>query len=346
MIEPGWRQLILPEHETGGWGVWRPGKGAELVDEARVAELVGSWAPQKPLLIATPDAVRFMTPVSAEGYRRSAVRSVARNLRLSTAIPAVVGTAFLLVALFYGELRLAIFGACLVLLAAAFAYDLRGSTRDGDWLQERALFFIWLYTDRQARCGFYFWLGLTGVIGLSQLLAMELLGGIDAVFSAYGAMYPDVRAGDWWRLLSGPYLHYSITHFIVNAFLLLIAGVIVFALRGWHSVAVFFLANSISVYSQMNWGGELFDNCAGISGGVYGLLGYLLVAGWQDKKLFPRGLCAQLAVLTLVAGLSTEALSDTVASTAHLAGFLTGAVMAVCLGRVWFRAQSRNGGTT
>ena len=69
-----------------------------------------------------------------------------------------------------------------------------------------------------------------------------------------------VRDGEFWRLIVGPFIHYSEIHFVINFSMLLFIGTFTWALLGPISMIVFLAGNTIGAFSQLTWGGELYDN--------------------------------------------------------------------------------------
>jgi len=159
--------------------------------------------------------------------------------------------------------------------------------------------------------------------GLQVGLA-DALGGNAAVFHAYGVMYDRIEDGELWRLLTGPFLHYSPVHFLNNFVLLLLIGPLSWSLVRGTSLAVFLLGNAFGAFAQFALGEQAFDNCGGISFGLYALFGYLIGAGVSNRRLLPRGLATLLCGIALLGIVSSEILSPTAATAGHVAGLLVG----------------------
>ncbi len=329
MHKPLWSQIDLPVHSGDGWALWRNGKTITCADVSPVTELVENWLPQKPVLVGAPGATRFVPPICIDRFRDKAGRVVARNLRNTAILFAVAAVIFVALALVLNQVRIAFMAASLLLVAAVFAADSRGSTGSGNRIYDRALFFFWLYTDRSARTGLALWMSLAVVAGGSQLVLQNVMGGMDPVFHAYGVMYPSLRTGEWWRLLSGPFLHYSPGHFFTNYCLLMLGGTLAWALRGGWSIAVFVVGNLFGALAQFLWGSQLYDNMGGISAGVFALFGFILMSGAMQKRLLPEGLALSMAGIMLASGMVAEALTVSAASVAHIAGGISGLVLAI-----------------
>jgi membrane associated rhomboid family serine protease len=140
-----------------------------------------------------------------------------------------------------------------------------------------------------------------------------------------GLVKPAARGGEWWRLLSGTYLHGNIWHLAVNAGVLLTLGRLIETYDRPLRVSVIYLAAAL--------GGGLLSTLLsdtpsiGASGGIIGLAGYLVVVAgrqpggtppWIRKEMF------SVLALTAVMGIVAYVFIDNLA---HLGGALTGAVV-------------------
>jgi membrane associated rhomboid family serine protease len=143
---------------------------------------------------------------------------------------------------------------------------------------------------------------LFGVIGVIQWLAP---GGVTETVAKAGLVKVDGRPADWWRLATAPFLHGGFIHFIFNfAALAYLARRMEVLVRWPHVPLVFVLSAWV--------GGEASSifmpdkSSLGASGGLMGMLGFLLVFEWMHRRLVPessrRRLLAGL-VLTAALGL-------------------------------------------
>ncbi len=133
---------------------------------------------------------------------------------------------------------------------------------------------------------------------------------------------PEVRAGEVWRLLTPAFLHGDWVHLLVNLFCLLDLGSLVERRRGWKMLALLVLVTAvISNYGQYVLFGPAFG---GMSGVLYGLLGYVWMKGKFDPasglQLPPQAVMMMLVwfVLCLVN------IIPNVANGAHAVGLAVG----------------------
>lgn len=322
---------MLPAKEGGSWSLWKGGRQIDTTF-SEIAAITSRWLPANPLLVGAPWGTRFVPPVlvpELEGIARRAVRNNCRNMVVAFS---VCGLILLLVAASRPESHAFSTGLLLTILGVIIAADYILGLRTDRGLAERALFFRWLKVDPRARHGFFAWLSIALGVGLLQWLLQQWLGGVDVLFHRFGVMYADVGAGEYWRLLSGPYIHYSLFHFLSNAALLLFAGTLAFALFGKSAFLVFLVGNICAALAQMTLGGDAFDNYGGMSGGVYALFGTLIAAGAARRRLFPKGFWSLVLNLTVFGIVTSELLSANAATAAHVSGLLLGGVAGVCYG--------------
>lgn len=147
----------------------------------------------------------------------------------------------------------------------------------------------------------------------------------------------------WWRLFTAPFLHGSLLHFLFNASALVGLGRLVEALAGWTRLALVFAISAL--------GGSLLSlylmphaTSVGASGGLLGLIGFLLVLGYRRKALLPPEfvrLFVMNVALVVVMGIVARGVID---NAAHLGGFLcgvlAGALMVPAAGRLPLPATS------
>ncbi|MEP4076647.1 rhomboid family intramembrane serine protease [Haloferula sp.] len=137
------------------------------------------------------------------------------------------------------------------------------------------------------------------------------------------------RPTEWWRLLTAPFLHGGWIHFLMNASGLYYLGRRMEVLARWpHVAAVFLMAAWV--------GGEASSRfvsapSVGASGGLLGILGFLLVFEFLNRSLVPQTATRRLlagVVLTGVIGVVGFKFID---NAAHIGGLVAGMVYAFAL---------------
>ncbi|MGJ8655627.1 MAG: rhomboid family intramembrane serine protease [Akkermansiaceae bacterium] len=191
---------------------------------------------------------------------------------------------------------------------------------DEEWQSEadESRFDSWL--SRQKVPATFF---LMAVMIASGLIQLYLERGLD-----WSALSVD-RAGllkrgdvEWWRFLTAPFLHGNLLHWVMNAGAILYLGRRVELLARWPHVIIVMFGSA--------WVGGLATSqfmskpSVGASGGIMGLLGFLLVFETMHTRLVPkssrRRLLAGVIVTVLMGGLGFQFIDNA----AHAGGLIAG----------------------
>lgn len=339
---PVWAQARAFPPADEGWG-WVDRKGrkngcrdfeelqAAIIDDAG-ARVDMVWTPEYSHWVL-PEEVPSLAPALKEARLRWAEWEITEGLRQM----AIFG-AFMLIFVGFSWLTqrpILTFGplgfALLLFLLFGFIPWYQGKKRRARamrWQLDGALpdvselrFETWLSIQRAPVTRGM--LGLMGVVGLAQWLGpYDLMSGVQAA----GLTKVDGRPEDAWRLATAPWMHGHVIHFLFNAAALAYLGKRLELLVGWaHVVLVFALASWV--------GGEcsaslMEQPSLGASGGLLGMLGFLLVFEWRHPELVPvsarRRLLAGLALTALLGAVGYQFIDNA----AHGGGTLAGMVYA------------------
>jgi uncharacterized protein (TIGR04222 family) len=159
--------------------------------------------------------------------------------------------------------------------------------------------------------------------------AVQLVPGFHSVEAA-GLVKSAVRSGEWWRLLTAPTLHGNVWHFAGNYAALRLLGAIVesYGRRVHLPVVLVLSALAGSVASQL----LLPATSVGISGGIMGCVGYLLVLGWRYRTSVAPGFfqaMVRAAAITALIGLVGYGVIDNAAHGGGLVAGLAGGLVLV-----------------
>lgn len=141
--------------------------------------------------------------------------------------------------------------------------------------------------------------------------------------------------GEYWRLVSPTFLHFSLTHLVFNCLWIFVLGERIEKLDGLLLFTCLILIGSvISNFSQYYVSNNpLFG---GLSGAVYSLLGFCYIREFIFHKtnygLPPALYIFMLAWLLLGYTGFLEIFGFKIANTAHLAGLLVGVIIAILKG--------------
>lgn len=180
---------------------------------------------------------------------------------------------------------------------------------------------------------------LAWVTGLGQNLTAASLMIIDprdydwsSFDQKYQALADTLAMGQYWRLLTPDFLHFSWPHIIFNAVMFWFLGSQVEWFDGRVRLVTLFIVTSLASNGlQYFVSGPLFG---GLSGVVYGILGYC----WLSQRRLPRFQFPPALVIVAVAWmligftpLSMMLGMGAMANEAHLGGFISGLLMALLM---------------
>lgn len=166
-----------------------------------------------------------------------------------------------------------------------------------------------------------------GLMALVAVVSATQLGVVEPSILAAGLVKPAARAGEWWRLLTGTYLHGGILHFWFNfgALRALAPLVEVYAPRTRLPLVYLLAGLAGSCLSLLLLPG---GTSVGASGAILGLAGFLLVLSYRQPGALPpflrRGLLSTLG-LTAVLGVFGFQFID---NAGHVGGTAMGALVA------------------
>jgi rhomboid protease GluP len=149
-----------------------------------------------------------------------------------------------------------------------------------------------------------------------------------------GAMAaPEVAGGAVWRLVSAVFLHGDGLHLLVNAWALWSLGRVAESAWGGARFAWLFLLSGVAGFALSFAGGNTLS--VGASGGVFGLMGALVVFGWRYREDLPQdiGRILRRRILPwVVVNLAIGASLPFIDNLAHVGGLLCGIVLAMVVG--------------
>ena len=146
--------------------------------------------------------------------------------------------------------------------------------------EQEARFERWLRGERS-------WCMWVLVVLLAVGGAVQVWVGLDVSVAAAGLDKERYRGGEFYRLLTAPFLHGHPLHWALNAAGLWYLGRRVEVLAGWPHLALVFL---ISILAGGVATAQFMPNqsSVGASGGLLGLLGFLIFFETLHSRLVPR----------------------------------------------------------
>ena len=315
----------LPDHDGTAWALREGRRTRRLPDrEALIAALRRG---KGIVLVGTPGKCRFRAPEAVADLPDSCRWPLRSNARKSALMFFLTGLLLLGAGLLLSVKNLVVLGGLVCLIGALLALD-GHRLRDPVLAATRTRTLYWLLAHPYPRRCILTALLLMLLAAAVQVWMQEQTGGMRPVWDHLGIVYPEVREGALWRLFTGPFLHYSPTHFISNLFGLMLIVPFACGLIGAWSWAVLLLGCALGSGCQILFGGSLHDTMGGISPGVNALFG--LVAGIATLRpgLLPGRLGPALLWMTLLGVAMAEVANPSAATAGHLGGLVTGLLVA------------------
>ncbi|MCD8046675.1 MAG: rhomboid family intramembrane serine protease [Clostridiales bacterium] len=173
------------------------------------------------------------------------------------------------------------------------------------------------------------------LINAAVYLVLEIMGDTTSASFMYehGAMYPPavLIEGEWWRLLTSPFLHFGLPHLLNNLVLLVCLGSYLERAYGKIRFLILYLVcaagSSLVSLGHMVYTGEIAVS-GGASGVVFGMIGALLFLVLKNKGRFEdlslRRFLLMMA-LSLYYGFSTTGVDNA----AHVGGLIIGFLLGI-----------------
>jgi membrane associated rhomboid family serine protease len=325
-----WKNSPIERNNSEKWATLKNNNIIEYETLHKLISTLNKWHPAVPVLISQPGGHNFSAPAFYEEVANKILKKYQINLLVSMFI-FIIGTALVFISALATNAAIFWQGSALfMLLSFSIYFDYRLSKNDISALNERSLFFYWIFNSKTVKHGFIIWLMIIIVTGISQTALIKSLGNIDGLYEKSGAIHKKIIEGEYWRLLSGPLIHNTIPHFLNNAVFVLIIGPVSWGLYKTKSLLVFMIGNVAGTFAAtiqfMHIDKYPFDVYGGISSGIFALFGYLIGDHLTNKDVLPKKLAFQLFLLTVASIFAADIFSKTAASVSHVVGFLTGMV--------------------
>lgn len=138
-----------------------------------------------------------------------------------------------------------------------------------------------------------------------------------------------LSGGEWWRLITTGLMHGNVFHILFNGMALFSLGRVIVALVSPSLLGFVFLLTVITGSLASLWLGSASVS-VGASGGILGLLGFLLVVTHKFKGQLPDYLQANLIQSTIVVAIFGLLGARFIDNAAHAGGLVGGVILGLC----------------
>lgn len=167
-------------------------------------------------------------------------------------------------------------------------------------------------------------------INIILYLLPILTGTYNEVISNFSTHGPSIRAGEYYRLLTGMFLHGSFLHIAFNSYALGIIGSQIENYLGKAKfLIIYVISGIIGGLFSITFNGNIAS--IGASGAIFGLMGALLYFGYHYRVYLGNVLKSQIIPLILL-NLFLGFINSGVDNFAHIGGLLGGLVTTMALG--------------
>ena len=169
---------------------------------------------------------------------------------------------------------------------------------------------------------------ILGILALIFLMSF-IFNKSDYLILRFGVSRPFIRLGEYFRLLTGTFIHVDIFHLLGNGYALYIIGSQIENFYGKTKFIIIYLVSALT--------GSLLSICMhetfsiGASGAIFGLLGSLLYFGYHYRVYFGSVIINKILpviIFNLVLGFMISGVDNF----AHIGGLIGGILISMALG--------------
>ena len=157
-----------------------------------------------------------------------------------------------------------------------------------------------------------------------------LFGEAQSILEQFCVHGPSIRYGQYYRLLTGTFLHVDIWHLLFNCYALYVLGSQLESFLGKTKYTIIYFVSALfGSLISMTFNGDTAS--VGASGAIFGLMGALLYFGYHYRVYLGNVIKSQilpLVVFNLVLGFFSQGIDNA----AHIGGLVGGALITMALG--------------
>lgn len=169
---------------------------------------------------------------------------------------------------------------------------------------------------------------MVAILALIYLLQWKI--GLNKSLNAGAVVRSDVLNKEYWRLLTGTMMHGFSLHILFNGMFFWSIGKRITSVGSWTHIPVVFMVAAVTGSTAF----ILFSSgnaSVGASGGLMGLVGYMLVMGFTHYKALPKKFLWPVIEILVVIGAMGWFGKDYIDNYGHFGGLLGGIVVSVPL---------------
>lgn len=168
------------------------------------------------------------------------------------------------------------------------------------------------------------------LINVLLFVAPALLGQTDNIFRELAVFGPYIRQGEYYRLITGTFIHANIAHLIFNMYALWIIGIQLESFLGkWKYLLIYLFSGLTASLMSITFHNTTVS--VGASGAIFGLLGAMLYFGYHYRVYLGTVIKSQIVPL-IVLNLALGFLVPGIDNAAHIGGLIGGVLMMMATG--------------
>ncbi|MDO4996161.1 MAG: rhomboid family intramembrane serine protease [Bacilli bacterium] len=141
---------------------------------------------------------------------------------------------------------------------------------------------------------------------------------------------PSIRAGQYYRLFTGMFVHGGLMHLALNCYSLYVIGTQMESFLGKIKYLIIYIVSGLAgALLSMTFSGNVAS--VGASGAIFGLLGSMLYFGYHYRVYLGNVIKSQILPLILV-NLSIGFMFQGIDNAAHIGGLIGGSLITMALG--------------
>lgn len=141
---------------------------------------------------------------------------------------------------------------------------------------------------------------------------------------------PSIRAGQYYRLFTGMFVHGGLMHLALNCYSLYVIGTQMESFLGKIKYLIIYIVSGLAgALLSMTFSGNVAS--VGASGAIFGLLGSMLYFGYHYRVYLGNVIKSQILPLILL-NLSIGFMFQGIDNAAHIGGLIGGALITMALG--------------